>query len=81
MSNPMTCPKCGGTNVNVQIVQTGASTNTKKKGCLFGLMRALLIICTCGLWLVFGKKKEKSKTTYENRKVAVCSSCGNSWNV
>ena len=74
------CPKCGSNNVTFQVVQTGAVTNTKKKGCLFGLGRLLLIVCTCGLWLLFGKKKSKSKTTYTNEKVAICQNCGHQWN-
>ena len=77
----LTCRKCGSTNVNVQMVQTGASTSTKGKGCLFTLARWTMIVCTCGLWLLVGKKKAKSTTTYSNQKLAVCSSCGNSWPV
>ena len=75
------CPKCGSNNVSIQIVQTGSVTNTKKKGCLYSLFRTLLIICTLGLWSLFGKKKEKSRTTYTNQKVAVCQNCGHQWNV
>ena len=75
------CPKCGSNNVSIQIVQTGSVTNTKKKGCLYSLFRTLLIICTLGLWSLFGKKKEKSRTTYTNQKVAICQNCGHQWNV
>ena len=75
----MTCPKCSSTNVNVQIVQTGSTTDTKKKGCLFTLGRLLLIVCTGGLWLLFGKKAAKSKTTVSNEKRALCQTCGESW--
>ena len=73
------CPKCGSTNVNFQIVQTGAVTSTKNKGCLYGIGRLLLIVCTCGLWLLFGKKKSKSRTTFSHEKVAVCQNCGYQW--
>ena len=73
------CPKCGSTNISFQIVQTGAVTNTKKKGCLFSIFRLILIVCTCGLWLLFGKKKSKSKTTYTNQKMAICQNCGHQW--
>ena len=75
------CPKCGSTNVSFQIVQTGAVTRTKNKGCLYGIGRTMLIICTCGLWLLFGKKKSQSRTTFQNRKIAVCQNCGRHWNV
>lgn len=77
----MTCPKCGSENVNIQMVQTGASSKTKNKGCLFTLVRWLLIICTLGLWLVFGKKKASTKTKFQNKKVAICQNCGNQWEV
>ena len=73
------CPKCGSSNVNFQIVQTGAVTSTKNKGCLYGIGRLLLIVCTCGLWLLFGKKKSKSRTTFSHEKVAVCQNCGYQW--
>jgi len=63
------------------MVQTGGVTRTKGKGCLFTIGRWLLIISTCGLWLVFGKKKSKSVTDFKNQKLAVCSNCGNSWPV
>lgn len=75
----MKCAICGSENVNIQIVQVGAKSSTKGKGCLFTLGRWLLIICTFGLWLIFGKKKAKTKTTFQNRKVAICQNCGNEW--
>ena len=77
----MTCPKCGSANVHVQIVQTGATTRTKGKGCLYSIFRFVLVVCTCGLWLLLGRKKVKSRTTYTTEKCAVCSSCGRSWTV
>ena len=75
----MQCPRCGSSNVNVQFVQQSATTKTKKTGCLLKLGRLFLILITCGLWLVFGKKKEKSQTMFDNQKRAVCQKCGNSW--
>lgn len=75
------CGKCGSMNVSYQVVQTGATTKTKKKGILYKLGRWTLIICTLGLWLVFGKKASKSKTTFQTETVAVCQGCGNRWTV
>lgn len=75
------CPKCQSNNVSFQVIQTGSVTNTKNKGCLFAIGRLFLILCTCGLWLIFGKKKEKSKTTIHNQKIAVCQNCGYQWDV
>ena len=51
----------------------------QKRGCLFGIGRLILIICTCGLWLLFGRKKYRSKTSFSNQKVAICQNCGHSW--
>lgn len=73
----MYCPYCGSPNVSVQIVQHSA--RTRNRGCLWGLARLFLVICTCGLWLLIGSAK--SKTKMQNRTVAVCQSCGESWYV
>lgn len=75
----MKCQQCGSENVSVQLVQTGATSKTKDKGCLFAVGRLCLIVFTLGLWLIFGKKKAKTKTTFTNKKVAICQSCGAQW--
>lgn len=77
----MTCPKCGSENVNVMVEQTGGKTRTRKTGCLWTLARWSLILCTCGLWLLIGRRKETSKTKYKNKTAAVCQGCGNKWYV
>lgn len=77
----LVCPNCSSKNISVQIQQSAGRTSTKNKGCLYGIGRAMLIICTCGLWLVFGKKKETSKTVFVNTKVAICQNCGHSWTI
>lgn len=77
----MLCSNCGSDKVNVSLVQSGAISNTKKKGCLFAIGRLILIICTLGLWMIFGKKAAKTKTRIINTSMAVCQSCGNSWSV
>ena len=71
----MVCPKCGSQNVNIMSEQTGSKTSAKGNGCLWGMARTLLIICTCGLWLLVGKHKGTGKT------IAICQSCGNKWKV
>lgn len=77
------CPKCGGTNVSVQILQDSAKTKSRghSRGLLWKLGRLTLIICTCGLWLLVGRSKGagKSKTKFKNLSAAVCQSCGYSW--
>lgn len=71
----MVCPKCGSNDVTVQFLTNSA--RTRGRGCLWGLMRAILIVCTCGLWLMIGRSK--SKTNVQNSKMAVCQKCGHSW--
>lgn len=71
------CPQCGAANVQISVVQD--SFSTKGSGCLWTIGRWLLIICTCGLWLLIGKHKSKSKM--KSRKEAVCQSCGYSWKI
>jgi hypothetical protein len=75
----MVCPKCGSENVLITSEQISAKTSKKGKGCLWGLGRLLLIVCTLGLWLLIGKHKGASKTKYQNQTVAICQKCGNKW--
>lgn len=77
----MTCPKCGSENVNVTVEQTNAKTKGKGNGCLWTLGRWTLILCTCGLWLLVGRRKGSAKTKYKNKTVAICQNCGNRWYV
>lgn len=81
MSTATICPKCGSEHVIFQVVQTGATTKTKGKGILYTLGRWTLIVCTCGLWLVFGKKAAKSTTKVKNETRAICQDCGSTWTV
>lgn len=80
----MTCPKCKGQNVNVQMV---SETKLKKKHhgilywCCFGWLLDIF------LWIfltiprlivaIFRPKRYKMKT--KHRSMAVCQSCGNHW--
>ena len=77
----MKCPKCGSEHVNVQLEQVIAKTKNRGKGILWVLGRLMLIILTCGLWLLIGARKGTSKTKFKNRKVAICQECGHSWNI
>lgn len=77
----MVCPKCNSNNVQVTTEQVSAKTKGKGMGCLWGLGRLCLICCTCGLWLLVGKRKGTGKTKYVNRTVALCQNCGHKWNV
>lgn len=73
----MVCPKCSGSNVQVSMVQDKLKTNHVSPLARMG--RLLLILCTCGLWLLV--PKSKSNSSIKNRKMAVCQSCGHSWRV
>lgn len=77
----MICPKCGSQTVNVTTEQLSAKTKNKGMGCLWGICRLCLIICTCGLWLLVGRRKGTGKTTIKNHTVAICQNCGNKWEV
>jgi len=70
----MKCPRCGSANINV-VMDT--SQKIKNMGCLWGLGRGLLILCTVGLWLLVPKRigSTKSKPT------ALCQNCGNKFRV
>lgn len=75
----MKCPVCGSENVTITVQQESASTRTRKRGCLWTVGRSFLIICTCGLWLLVGRSKGKSKTSVKNTTVAICQNCGHKW--
>jgi len=77
----MTCPRCNSTNVHVQVVQDSATTRTRGPGCLWRICRLFLIICTCGLWLLIGRRRAKSRTYFSSHNEAVCQNCGCSWRV
>lgn len=77
----MTCPKCNSENINVTVEQVGGKTRTRKMGCLWGFGRLMLILCTCGLWLLIGRRKETSNTKFRNKTVAICQNCGHKWSV
>ena len=81
----MKCPKCGGTNCNVQMIQTAGKT--KKHGNGIGghvnnAARGMTALCTLGMSnLVWKKSKGNEKSSFKNETVAVCQECGNTWTV
>lgn len=77
----MVCPKCKSENVTVTTEQVGGKTKANNMGCLWTLGRWTLILCTCGLWLLVGKRKGTGNTSFKNQTVAVCQNCGNKWKV
>lgn len=77
----MMCPKCKSENVNVSTEQVAGKTKTNNTGCLWSMGRLCMIICTFGLWLVIGKKKETGKTKFRSQTVAICQDCGHKWKI
>lgn len=77
----MVCPRCGSSNISIQIMQSAAKTHTRGTGFMQWFFRPLLIVCTAGLWLLIGKRKSTSKTKFKNEKLAICQNCGKSWKV
>lgn len=77
----MICPRCGSQNVSVTLEQSSAKTKKRGMGCLWTMCRWFLIICTCGLWLLVGRRKGTDKTKFNNTTVALCQNCGYKWNV
>ena len=75
----MVCPKCGSDKVQVTVEPAGVKTRTRNTGCLWTIGRWMLILCTCGLWLLVGKRKRTSNTKVKNETVAICQNCGNKW--
>ena len=75
----MKCKKCGSSNVDFRAEYVITGTTVKHTGLLTKLGRALLVMLTCGLWLLVPKKKETSKTKTTLMKVCTCRKCGYAW--
>ena len=77
----MVCPKCASENVQVTLEQVSAKTKKRGSGCLWGIGRGMLILCTCGLWLLVGRRRGTDKTKIKSNTVAICQNCGHKWTV
>lgn len=77
----MNCPKCKSENVSVTLEQISGKTKNRNMGCLWTIVRWTLIICTCGLWLLIGKRKETGNTKFKSKTIALCQNCGYKWGV
>ncbi len=77
----MRCPRCKSENVTVTTEQVSGTSKTRRTGCLWGLIRLILIVFTFGLWLLIGKMLETSKMKYKNQTVGICQGCGYKWKV
>lgn len=77
----MNCPKCKSENVNVTLEQTSAKTKIRRMGCLWAMGRWMLIMCTFGVWLLIGKRKETGDIKFKNKTIALCQNCGYKWGI
>ena len=81
------CPKCKSHNVNVQLIEVGSTTKTKKSGVGLGghahnAMRGVAAVGTLGMSNLVIKKAtgtEKSTGKTKNKPFCVCQNCGNTW--
>ncbi len=80
-SGGISCPRCGSNNVHITSEIANDKSRHRSTGCLWGIGRAILVVCTCGLWLLIGKRKGTSKTKYTYNTVAICQNCAHRWNV
>ena len=82
----MKCPKCGSENVNIQMVSE-SHLKTKHHSIIWWLLlgwywvpfKWLVLTLPALILKLFGHKKQKIVT--KHKKMAVCQSCGNNWNV
>ncbi|MGH4125595.1 MAG: hypothetical protein ACREV6_22005 [Clostridium sp.] len=77
----MQCPKCKNENVSVTLEQIAGKTKNRNMGCLWSIGRICLILCTCGLWLLIGKRKETGNIKFKNKTIALCQHCGYKWEI
>ena len=82
----MKCPKCGSENVTVQMVSE-THLKEKKHGVLWWLcigwywvpIKWVIFTLPALILAIFKPKKYKSEVV--NRKMAVCQTCGHSWEI
>lgn len=94
-SQPLCCNRCGNTNIQVSMMQygqQGISQTTHQKRSLadrtaYNAGRGAMNMMTLGVWGAVTPKRGKYKETTHtqqriiNQKVAICQTCGNSWNI
>lgn len=82
----MKCSKCGSEKVVVQVINE-QELKTKGHGCLYWICFGWLIeiilwiFLTLPMLIIAIFKPKKYKTVNHTKKIAVCNSCGHSWNV
>ncbi len=91
----LVCPKCGGHNIHVSLQDTREKTITKSENrkksfaerSLNHTGRTAMNLATLGMWGAFTRKKsdyaevQSSVTTIFHKKIAICQTCGKSWEI
>ena len=80
----MICPKCGSSNVNVQMVSE-SQLNAKRKGPIYWIfvgwwwvpIKWMCFFLPALIVKIFKPKQQKIKTTHKS--MFVCQNCGNHW--
>ena len=82
----MVCPKCQSENVSVSVT-TETSLKEKKHGALYWVfigwwLKPILWFClTLPMLIIKIFKPKNYKLQNKTQKIAICQSCGHSWNV
>lgn len=84
--NKLICSKCGSSNVTVQILNEQKLV-TKHHGIMWWLLigwwwipiKWLFLTVPALIFLIFGGRRKKIENI--QKKVAVCQSCGQTWNI
>ncbi len=84
-SKQLRCPKCKGTTIQIQMVETGSKTKKSGNGLggnAYNAARGIAGVATLGLSnVILPKAKGKEKTVNNIVKVGLCQSCGHSWEI
>lgn len=70
----MVCPNCGANNSQAI---SNVHGKIKRRGLISTLINLLLIICTCGFWLIILFIRGGSKGKIKTETMFVCNECGN----
>ena len=85
MAKELKCPRCKGKFVTVQFVEVGSTTKRSGVGLLghaHNAVRGAASIATLGIaGKIIPKAEGKNKTRNNTKKMAICQSCGCSWEV
>lgn len=72
----MVCQQCDNDEMSFSSERVSTKIRQKRMGILYKLARLILVVCTFGLWLIMGAKKQTGKMIHKYRTVAICQGCG-----